>query len=309
MTAAAVKSMRCETIEETDLPSVTRNLPVQVWNSPVAARLYSTTLSLACFSRRGRVIGMWVCPLSGHNRPAAQRDSRLLPYASPWVDAKLHATVRHRVVTAMAGTLMGKVDAIELPMEPYFSEVAALLEAGIDVLCRHTRMLSIGSLEDVRAGYLPTVRNHIRVARKRHIVKRVTVEHFDFSRAIVGQPQAAVVARCRSGLEISRQNPTLCLAAVDSEGFCRGQALILGWKDGAVLMHSWFDHAGTRGVPSLLVDTAISICAQEWRTAVFDFEGSVIPSIDQFMRGFGAYAVAYPQARWMRSAPSLLEYG
>ena len=74
-------------------------------------------------------------------------------------------------------------------------------------------------------------------------------------------------------------------------------------------MHSWFDRDGTRGVPSLLVDAAISRSAEELETLTFDFEGSVIPGIDRFMTGFGARAAAYPQVRWQRSAQSSVEFG
>jgi hypothetical protein len=67
--------------------------------------------------------------------------------------------------------------------------------------------------------------------------------------------------------------------------------------DAAILLHSWFDRDGPRGVPSLLVDEAIALANREWAVPVFDFEGSVIASIDQFMTGFGAEAVGYAQVR------------
>ena len=301
--------MQCGTLKGKELHTLTRDLPVQLWNSPAASQIYGTTLNLVCFSRQGKAVGVWVCPLDGQDSPTARRAFRLLPYASPWVDSELHPTVRHRVVAAMTGALMEHVDAVELPMDPQFSEVAALLETGVNVLCRHTRTLDTGCSSDVRVGYLPTVRNHIRTAGKCHTVEPVEPERFDFTRAIVGQSAEAVAARRRSGLEISRENPTLCLAAVDNDGVCRGQAFVLRSADTAILMHSWFDRDGTRGVPSLLVDAAISRSAEELETLTFDFEGSVIPGIDRFMTGFGARAAAYPQVRWQRSAQSSVEFG
>lgn len=293
--------MRSATVPADELPALTGHLPVQLWNSGVAAQVYGHTLNVVCFSREGKAIGVWVCPLDGENGPSAQRAFRLLPYASPWVDPALHPAVRHRVVASMTETVMSRVDSVELPMDPGFAEVSALLEAGADVLCRHTRMLDIGTDQAVPDGYLPTARNHIRAAGRSHTVEEVPPEDFEFARAIVGQPEAAVAARRRSGLTISRQHRTLCLAAVDAEGVCRGQAFLLRSEHTAILMHLWFDRTGSRGVSSLLVDAAISRAASVLRARVFDFEGSVIPSIDRFMAGFGARSIAYPQVRWRRS--------
>jgi hypothetical protein len=305
---AGDKSLVCRALTADELAAALRGSPVQLWNTPATARVYADTLGLVCVSRRGTAIGAWVVPLdSTEYPPAARRPSRLLPYASPWVDPDLHPSTRHRVVLALTDALMARTDTVELPMDPQFSEVAALLEAGLDVPSRHTRILDT-RVPDLRAGYLPTVRNHIRAAARTCIVKAIEPEEFDFDRGIVGQSAETVAARRRSGLEMSRENPVLCLAAIDGDGVCQGQAFILASAGSAILMHSWFDRDGIRGVPSLLVDTAISRSAEELGTPVFDFEGSVIPGIDRFMAGFGASAVAYPQARWKRQARSTVEF-
>jgi hypothetical protein len=64
------------------------------------------------------------------------------------------------------------------------------------------------------------------------------------------------------------------------------------------LLHSWFEQSGPRGVPSLLVDEAITVARSTWDVRLFDFEGSVIPGVDLFMTGFGAQGVPYGQIRW-----------
>lgn len=307
MNRARANGMHCDAIKVEELHTVTRDLPVQLWNSPAASHIYGATLNLVCFSRQGTAVGVWVCPLDGQDPPTVRRASRLFPYASPWVDPELHPVMRHRVVGSMTEALMVHTGAADLPMDPQFSEVAALLEAGASVLCRHTRLLDTVGNSDLRASYLPTARNHIRAAGKRHTVEPVQPDMFDFTRAIVGQSAKAVAARRRAGLEISRENPTLCLAAMDGDGVCRGQAFVLRAGNTAILMHSWFD--GARGVPSLLIDEAISRSVKDLETTVFDFEGSVIPGIDRFMAGFGARAAAYPQVRWQRSMKASVEFG
>ncbi|MFD7668414.1 hypothetical protein [Streptomyces sp. NPDC059788] len=296
--------MRSTVLHEDGLSGLTHTLPVQLWNSALAAKVYGRTLDVVCFRRGDTPVGVWVCPLDGADTPAARRPYRLLPYASPWVDPRLHPIDRHRVVASMTATLMAHAESVELPMDPRFGEVAALFEAGAVALCRHTRMLDLEPGHDFRSAYTSTVRNHVRAAEKKHTVERVKPEEFDFSRAIVGQDEAAVAARRASGIAVSRENATLCLAAVDEGEVCRGQVFVLGSAGTAILMHSWFDRSGTRGVPSLLVDRAIGAAVGEWEATAFDFEGSVIPGIDQFMAGFGARAAAYPHIQWQRSGPS-----
>ncbi|PNE37006.1 hypothetical protein [Streptomyces noursei] len=292
--------MDSDTVSPDELAKVVAGLPVQVWNSPTAAELYGHTLNLVCRTRAGRTAGVWVVPLDDGGT-AARRPFRLLPYAAPWSDPGLHPVDRHRAVHSMTQALMARVDSAELPMDPRFGEVAALSEAGAELLCRHTRILELREGRDPRTAYVATARNHIRAAARRHTVHNAPLDSFDFSRAVVGQPAPAVAARRRSGLRIGREEPALCLAATDPDGVCRGQVFVLLCDGAAVLMHSWFDRTGARGVPSLLVDEAITWAQRQPGTEVFDFEGSVLPSIDRFMTGFGAHARGYPQLRWIRS--------
>ncbi|MFE7607775.1 hypothetical protein [Streptomyces celluloflavus] len=303
--------MHSDTVSPDELAKAAAGLPVQVWNSPTAAELYGKTLNLVCRTRGGRTAGVWAVPLDGGGT-AARRPFRLLPYASPWVDPELHPVDRHRAVLSMTEALMARVESAEIPMDPRFGEVAALSEAGAELLCRHTRTLTLRDGLDPRNGYVATARNHIRVAARQHTVRSAPLDTFDFSRAVVGQPAAAVAARRASGLRIGRAEPALCLAATDPDGACRGQVFVLLCDGAAVLMHSWFDRTGARGVPSLLVDEAIAWARRQPGTDVFDFEGSVLPGVDRFMTGFGARARAYPQLRWLRSdepGPGAGEFG
>ncbi len=294
-----------------EIGALVSNLPVQVWNSASAVRAYGRVLGLTCRFRSGAVVGAWVCPLDddGDGRVAARRPARLLPYASPWIAADLHPSAAHRVVVSLVRELLRHVDSMELPMAPGFGEVAALLECGVDAPSRHTRVLSTTDLAQVRAGYLPQVRNHIRAASPRYTIESFRPDRFDFSRSVVHQSTEAAAARRRAGLSISKEHPALCLSAVDDGGTLRGQVFVLRMGDSAVLMHSWFDRAGLRGVPSLLVDDAIARSAEGWGSTIFDFEGSVIPTIDRFMAGFGARSAAYVQARSGQTSGSAAVFG
>lgn len=293
--------MHSEIVTPDEMDAICAHLPVPLWNSAVAREAYGATLDVACHDRAGRPVGIWVCPRDGaEDAPAVRRPARLLPYASPWVEPSLHSADRHRVVMSLVRAVMERTVEIDLPMDPWFAEVAALSEAGATVRGRHTRVLDVAEPRDARSSYGATARNHVKAASRRHTIVPMAPEEFDFSRAVVGQPPEAVTARRRSGLLASRAVPTLCLGAVDEDAVCRGQVFVLTTGGAAVLMHSWFDRSGTRGVPSLLVDAAVHDALAAPDVAHFDFEGSVIPSIDAFMTSFGARCVPYAHVQWRR---------
>ncbi len=280
-----------------ELARIERQVPVQLWNSSLAAAMYGRVITLACVRASGDVAGVWVCPVD--NERAARRACRLLPYASPWIDPSLHTAARHRVAGSLLDCLRGVVAVVDLPMDPRFRETAGFLAQGAHAVFRHTRVLDIGPRTDWRAGYLPATRNHVRAARADVMVTRTEEDEFAFGRAIKGQDSAAVSARTAAGKSLCASSwPTFCLTAIGRDGARRGQVFVVRNHNSAILLHSWFDRSGPRGVPSLLVDEAADLAGRDWKVPVFDFEGSVIPSIDQFMAGFGAEAVGYAQLHW-----------
>jgi hypothetical protein len=279
-----------------ELARIECQVSVQLWNSSLAASLYGSVITLACMRASGDVAGMWVCPVDAGR--SARRPCRLLPYASPWIDPSLHAMARHRVAGSLLGCLRDVVAVVDLPMDPWFRETAGFLAHDAHAVFRHTRVLDIGSRSDWRAGYSPATRNHVRAARAHVTVTQTCAREFAFDRAIKGQDAVAVSFRTAAGMSLAASNwPTFCLTATDQDGARRGQVFVVRNQDSAILLHSWFDRSGPRGVPSLLVDEAADRARREWKVPVFDFEGSVIPSIDQFMAGFGAEAVGYAQLR------------
>ncbi|MGH3936170.1 MAG: hypothetical protein ACRDS1_14535, partial [Pseudonocardiaceae bacterium] len=70
------------------------------------------------------------------------------------------------------------------------------------------------------------------------------------------------------------------------------------------LLHSWFDREGPRGVPTLLIDTAAETLSRLGCERL-DLEGSVVPTVDYFMSGFGGATVPYPHVYWHRDVDVL----
>lgn len=275
--------------------------PVQLWNSATAARCYPRVLSLSCLSSNGNVLGLWLSPLDEEG--VARRPQRLLPYASPWIEPTLHPQVKHRVAAALLAGLLDRVPEVELPMDPQFTEVAAFFEQGVELLCRHTRLVELRQGTDRAAQYLPSTRQHLHVARASYDVRHEPRGRFAFNRAIVGQPPDTVAARTQSGRLLEERWDTLALSALDVSGTCRSQVFVVRNGNHAVLLHSWFDRTAPRGAPTLLVHEAMERSIHEWGSEVFDFEGSVLPGVDNFNAGFGAVPAGYPQLRRRAQAP------
>ena len=285
-------------VTSSDFVKAVSTLNVQLWNSEVAAALYGSVTPLLCSSPTGDVEGAWLCPTDASG--AARRTHRLLPYASPWINKRLRSAARIRVAGSLIDELMKSVTAIDLPTDPNFGEAAAFVERDIELVPRYSRVLSGRRGEDRSGSYRPKVRNHLRVAESFFKVRDGKPERFVFERAIRGQCEAAVTARTRTGMLLGASSwPTFCLEAIDSLEDCRGQVFVVRNLNSAILMHSWFDRSAPRGVPTLLVDRAMAQADCAWHTLDFDFEGSLIPSIDRFMKGFGASAEGYHQIRWV----------
>jgi hypothetical protein len=196
----------------------------------------------------------------------------------------------------MLEVLQDRVVSIDLPMAPRFVEVTGAADRGVDVTWRHTRVLE--REHDWRRRYSEKVRNHVRAGRSSTKIRvEWSPDPFDFDRGVT----AHSCVRGAFARALSDHLPIGCLSASDRQGAIVGQALIACGDRSSFLLHSWFDRAGPRGVPSALVDAAIEVSFEDQGVDEFDFEGSVLPSVDEFMSGFGAEPVPYAQLRWSAS--------
>jgi hypothetical protein len=205
---------------------------------------------------------------------------------------------------ALLRKIQESVQSIELPLVPGFHEVNACREAGIIAEYRHTHLLDL--IGNFRSHYAPAVRNHIRSAEAVvTILMSEGARDFCFERAIVAQPDSHVDLRARFAYVLSRVAHVTCLTALVM-GKRVGQGLVVTDNRTSYYLHSWFDRNGPRGVPSLLIDCAMST-SRESSVVHFDLEGSIIPSVDRFMTGFGAFQAPYAHLLWHREPGRICE--
>lgn len=282
-------------VELDEYSSSTDGLPLEVWNNPVAGGLYGRARYFVVRDSAERLRAAWCCPTIPDG--SVVREYRILPYASPWVDPQLHPTKRDRAIAALAQMIQSVTNTVNLPLSPEFVDTSGFLFAGFTLSLRHSRVLDELTADVRRSRYLPEVRGHIRTAAKHHKVEVVSVEAFDFERAIVKQSPEALKQRAASAKRLHMMKLALALNAVDVHGLTVGGTFLIRNGNTAISMHSWFDRA-VRGVPSLLVDEAIIAAQTAWQIESFDFEGSVLPGIDAFMSTFGARARPYAHLSW-----------
>lgn len=183
-------------------------------------------------------------------------------------------------------------------MAPGFLDATVCRSLGMVVEWRHTNVVELNTAW--RQRYSATVRQHIRAAQAAVIVHvDNVVDGFEFSRALVQQAPDQVRMRKRFAWCCAGQGRVLCLTATHGTAVV-GQQLVLIDSTTGYLMHSWFERNGPRGVPSLLTDTAAAILQSRYSCTCLDLEGSVLPSIDYFMSGFGGAIAPYPYVYWHR---------
>ncbi|WP_405765003.1 hypothetical protein [Streptomyces sp. NBC_01538] len=240
--------------------------------------------------RGPQAVGSWSIPVDGTH---VRREARVLPYIAPTL-VEQHPQRRRGVMQAMLDAVQQRYDSLELPMAPSFHDVQACRDLGIAVEWRHTNILALDA--DWRVGYSATVRQQLRATASVSVDVGSPLAAFRFDRALVAQSPEAMAQRGRFAAWAGRQGTVTCLTARHEDRVV-GQLLALILGDTGYSMHSWFERTGPRGVPSLLIDeAALALRAKGCRA--FDLEGSVVPTVDYFMSGFGATVTPYPYLYW-----------
>ena len=200
--------------------------------------------------------------------------------------------------------LQTEVRGIELPMSPEFVDVGATIAAGCFAEWRHTHVFYRD--DDYERAFSPKIRGHIKAAER--VADIVICDHphtFAFDRAIKSTSESDLVQRQKLSLMLHAQGKAKSFIAQTSKGVSGGAFLVFDHRT-AYLFHSWFERDVSRGIPSLLIRECIHWAFKVAQLTRFDFEGSIIASIDQFMTGFGARIEPYSYLYWDTKAAVLL---
>lgn len=277
--------------------------PLPLWSDLDANRFYDGAHVLLA-RRKRQIVGIWVVPsvLEGGSLHARRRH-RLLPYCGP-VLRSMDACARFEALDALARALTRMFDSVSLPLPPPLRDVGPFAFTGMLLETRVT--YRHGQPWGGSAGVVtPTALNHIRSAARSVSLVAEPVALFDFARGIRSASSSEVDARRRTAIAMASKLGGVAFRAL-TEGQSVGGAVVLCDSETAYLMHTWFDRAGPRGVPSLLISTALDWSLRAAGRTYFDFEGSVLPGVARFFSSFAPSAQPYTFLHWNRDVDSLL---
>lgn len=239
--------------------------------------------------------------------------ARLTPFLGPLLPPGEGARRRSREIEAVEALLerIGGFAYLEARCHPAFDYWTPLSWHGFTQTTRYTWRLP--DLEDVEAtfkGFRENVRGHIRAAEKRGLsVEDAPLEAF---LALHEQRAAAqedwsttdrqTVERIESACR-ERDARTILLAR-DPDGQARAGALVVYDGRFAYYLMSATD-GEVRGSAALVVWKAVKRAAE--RGVGFDFEGSMLPHVEPFVRGFGGVSTPYSVVRRTASRGFALE--
>jgi len=207
---------------------------------------------------------------------------------------------RKKVMRAVANYLSTRSERIfSLPFSPEWVDVQPLQWAGFTAHVKYTYQLDLQQSGEIAANYSTEVRSDVRKA----IALGATLSHEASTDAVFAclNENAA-----KQGFEITQSSVEQLMAAI-AKGHGQLFAVHLEKRLVAValtladqntmyyIMGAAQREAGVRGALSFALSEAIAESQNQGR-ATFDFEGSMIPGVENFFRGFGGNLRPYIHA-------------
>ena len=194
--------------------------------------------------------------------------------------------------------LQKRVCRIDLPLAPGFLDANAAVAAGCFAEWRHTHIMKKEQWDQGgNACFSAKARAHATRAKKSVKVEILKeIRWFPFDLALHGDEEG-VGRRRHLALSLYARGNAAVLVAKDSQRDLGGAFLVCD-AETVYLYHMWFDRNAQSGVPSLLVEEALHWTFDQRRLLRFDFEGSILASVDYFMSGFGAEIEPYAYLHW-----------
>ena len=181
---------------------------------------------------------------------------------------------------------------------------------GFQQSTRYTyRLNDLSNITELWAGLMPNIKSDIKTARDRHQLKVhsdhdiemfLAINEMSFKRQGRSFPHSRALVR-NLDRQCSARNCRKILFAEDPQGRVHAAVYIVWDENTAYYLMSGADpELRNSGATSLLVWSAIEFSSTV--SKAFDFEGSMIESVERFFRGFGAQQTPYSHVWRFNSA-------
>lgn len=220
-----------------------------------------------------------------------------------------------RIVTTIAPFLKSTYRWGTSALDPRFRYVLPFLWKGFAVRVRFTYVLSLSDVEAIWEGMDGGVRNDVSKARRSGLtvvseesaLRLIPLLRVSYRRR--GAPfREEAVSRYLSALTAkSRCRTFVC---VDSSGRETAASMIIWDSKRAYNIFNAHDGVDSehRGAMSLCIFESIQYASRFLGLEAFDFEGSMIPTVERFFRKFGGKPQPYYELRWGHGVDSLMKW-
>ncbi len=243
------------------------------------------------------------------------RPPYLTPYLGPVIcktDGKYHRalTLEKEIALSLINYVTTFCDFIRIPLSPNQMDIQPFKQNGFNVDIEHTYVIELDDMDRVwkelnqdrrrkiRKGYeeglscelsdnldefFPLLMHSLATHDKRLMLDRV------------GEIQSWYTA-------ISTKNRAKLLQIKDTSGrVCAGAILVWDHKRAYYLLSGMNRDIASGNSMALLLWECIRFCNEEIGVAEFDFDGSDVPSVEIFFRGFGGRLIPRFSVMWGRS--------
>ena len=200
---------------------------------------------------------------------------------------------------------------------PGETDLQPFLWEGFSVGVKYTYIINLNnSLEDIWKSMNDKRRNNIRKA-ERDGINIIPSDDFDLCFSLVEKTFAKqdmktdfkAAAFSYDKVLRQRQQCKSFLAKDKNGDYIATIYMVWDNKRGYYLMGGYDPEKGHHGASSLAIWEAIKFAKKELGLAEFDFEGSMIPQLEQFFREFGGQLTPFYTVRWLKpylDVPSLI---
>jgi hypothetical protein len=274
-----------------------------LFNSPDIIEFYPRSAVLTV-RRRTRLAAVWMVPtIVSEDKFELARPFRLLPYTHLHVADGSHPSRRRGIIQALAEWIASTdsgISKVNLPFSTHGVGCGPFTQRGFRVEQRHTYLLDLSA--DWTRLLSATCANNVRHARARvYITRQRAIGSFDCSRGVTFESSDAFARRSLLIDHLIRTGRGMTMTATDRTGTLLGQCFVSWDAKTGYLLHNWRSEDAPRGTVNLLIFNCVEYVQQVLGLSQFDFEGSVIPSVDCFYATFGGEPLPYPHLHWSRS--------
>ncbi|OQX55853.1 MAG: hypothetical protein B5M53_03790 [Candidatus Cloacimonas sp. 4484_209] len=214
-------------------------------------------------------------------------------------------SLEKRVGTCLGTILISEFDSVDIIFPPVPVNLLPLMLIGFSSSLRYTYILKLNDLKETWENMSQTTRNDIRKAERdglyistnEHFEKLTTLVRKTYIRQNVDISLLNYAVRYHSILK--KVNQCRLFVTIDKRGQAIAAAYIV-WdnKRSYYLLGGYDPDNRHHGALALAIWEAIKFTKNELSLREFDFEGSHLPAIERFFRGFGGALTPYCRVSW-----------